>query len=55
VLTDLHILLTGRFTDKYATKSSLNMSLHYLVKCQYRKTSENLKDPLLSMTNHKIV
>jgi len=31
------------------------MSLHYPVKYQYRKTSDNLKQPLLSTTNHKVV
>jgi len=61
MLTDFHILFTSRFTDKYATKSlltihhTLNVSLHYLVKHQYRKTSENLKHPSLSTTKHKVV
>jgi len=31
------------------------MSLHYLVKHQYQKTSGNLMRASLSMTNHKVV
>jgi len=34
---------------------TLNMLLHYLVKCQYRKTSEYLKHVSLSTTNHKVL
>jgi len=61
MLTDFQNSFTDRFIDEYATKTSLlsyhtlNVSLHYLVKHQYRKTSEHLMHALLSVTNHKVV
>jgi len=49
MLTDFQSVFTERFISKYATnchqlsRHTLNVSLHSLVKHQYRKTSENLK------------
>jgi len=51
MLSDFLIFFTDRYASKYATKPSL----HYLVKHQHRKTSENLKHASLSMINHKVV
>ena len=64
MMTDFQNLFTNRFTSEYATKVSLiippqyctlNVSLHYLVKHQYRKTIENLTHASLSTTDHKVV
>ena len=61
MLTDFQIFFTGRFTSKYATKSSLTILPHLKgvaeLPCEtsVSENSENLMHASLSTTNHKVV
>jgi len=61
MLNDFQIFFTGRFTSKYATKSSITIPPHLKgvaeLPCEtsVSENSENLMHALLSTTNHKVV
>jgi len=60
MLTNFQNSFTDRLAGKFATNSylkshhTLNMSLHYLVKCEFQKTGINLKYVLWLMINYKV-
>jgi len=61
MFADFQNSFTGRFTSKYATKSSLSIPLHLTCvpelpcKTSISENSENLMHASLSTTNHKVV
>jgi len=64
MLTSFQISFIGRFSSKFAVKQSLishrmirifNVSLHYLVKRECRKTNDNLTRASLSTINRKVL